>query len=404
VSKTSAGQDRRGIYLIVLARSLRSFSFGYMNVVIPIYFAKLGIGALGIGLIFTGAAASSALAMLFMSYLGDAYGKKKLLIILSVLMSLSGALYYVTRSFGGLALAAIFGGVGGGGGGGAGGGPFAPLQNAWLAEKTGDEDRTRYISMASTAGSLSSAFGSLLGFLPAAVGLPGFRALFALTAGLGLSQALVLAAASEKKAHGRAAVNVAVKRNAGLIAKFSLAGVFSGLGAGLVAPFFPYWFYVRYGVDLDKLTPLFFISSLVNAASYPVAAKLARSRGSINVITVTRLAGVGALAVLPLAPTFLSASAVYVARGALNGMGLPIRQSYSLAVVDEDARATSQGVSGISRRASSVAGPAITGYLMEYVSSSLPLFLSSALLGANALLYYAFFRDLRPPEERGGSR
>ncbi|MGC8631751.1 MAG: MFS transporter [Thermoprotei archaeon] len=392
--------DRKTIYLLIGGRAVRSFSFGYMNLVIPIYFATLGYHAVRIGLIFTAAAASSAALMLVFSYIGDVYGKKKLLILLAVIMSLSGFTYYLSRNFLLIALAAVMGGVGGGGGGGAGGGPFAPLQNALMADSTEDADRTYYISMASTVGSLSSAFGTLMGFLPMALGFQGYKLLFATSGFLGVAQALMLAMISERKASGKKAVNAAIKRNAGVITKFSVAGIFSGFGAGLVAPFFPYWFYVRFGVNLDKLTPMFFASSIVNAASYPFAARLAKMYGSIKVITITRIAGVAALALIPLSPTFILASTIYVIRGIFNNMALPVRQSYTLGIVDEDARATAQGVSGITRRASTVAAPAITGYLMEYVSTSLPLFISAAFLGLNAALYWAFFRKIKPPEER----
>jgi MFS family permease len=397
-------RDRRDQLLIIAARCVRSFSFGYMNLAIPIYFAKLSFSAVQMGLIFTAASASSAILMLVFSYVGDVYGKKVLLVMLAFIMSLSGFLYALSTNISLIALAAVFGGIGGGGGGGAGGGPFAPLQNALLAEKTDDSSRTYVISMASTAGSLSGAFGTLMAFIPSRLGLPGFKVLFLTTAALGLVQALILQLVQEDKPKGRVAVNRAIKRNAMIITKFSVAGVFSGFGIGLVSPFFPYWFYVRFGVDLPQLTPLFFVSSLVNAGLYPVAARMARSFGSISTITLTRVMGIVALLVMPLSPDYLIACIAYVARGALNSMAMPVRQSYTLGIVDEEARATSQGVSGIARRASSVAAPTLTGYLMEYVSTSLPLYLSAAFLGVNAALYWLFFHDVKPPEEREDPR
>ena len=393
-------RDKRGESLIIAARGLRSFSFGYMNVAIPIYFAKLHLSAVQIGLIFTAASASSAVLMLVFSYAGDVYGKKPLLVMLALIMSLSGVFYALFRNLALITLAAVFGGVGGGGGGGAGGGPFAPLQNALLAEKTDDKNRTYVISVASTVGSLSSAFGTLLAFIPSVMGFSGFRVLFITTAALGAAQAFVIGSVHEDKPKGRAAVNRAIRRNASLITKFSLAGVFSGFGMGLISPFFPYWFYVRFGVDLNELTPVFFVSSLVNAASYPLAARMARVLGSIKTITLTRIAGIVALVAIPLSPTYLVASVAYVLRGALNSMAMPVRQSYTLGVIDEEARATSQGVSGIARRASTVAAPTLTGYLMEYISISLPLYLSGAFLAANAALYWVFFHNVKPPEER----
>jgi len=371
-----------------------------MNVAIPIYFATLGYDAVKIGLIFTLASTSSAVFMLAFSYLGDVYGKKKLLILLSLVMAASGLTYYASRDFALVVLAAMMAGVGGGGGGGAGGGPYAPLQNALLADLTDDDSRTYYISFTSTIGSISSAFGTLLAFLPAMFGLQGFRALFLITALMGLIQAALLSSVRERPPSGRKAVNAAIRRNASLITKFSIAGVFSGFGMGLMSSFFPYWFYVRFGVNLDGLTPLFFASSLINAAAYPLAAKMAKSFGSIKVITATRFAGVVALAAIPLCPSFPLAAVAYVLRGVLNGMAVPVRQSYTLGVVDEDARTTTQGISGISRRASTVAAPALTGYLMEYVSESLPLFLSAGFLAANAALYWAFFHGIKPPEEQ----
>lgn len=44
--------------------------------------------------------------------------------------------------------------------------------------------------------------------------------------------------------------------------------------------------------------------------------------------------------------------------------------------------------------------PGIAGYIFANISLELPFEIGAALQALNAILFYVFFHDLRPPEER----
>jgi len=54
----------------------------------------------------------------------------------------------------------------------------------------------------------------------------------------------------------------------------------------------------------------------------------------------------------------------------------------------------------LSSTASRSIAPTLGGYMMQEISTSLPLFVSAAVFTLGNALYYLFFRKSKPPEER----
>jgi hypothetical protein len=102
-------------------------------------------------------------------------------------------------------------------------------------------------------------------------------------------------------------------------------------------------------------------------------------------------------------PTFWLASAFFLMRTGVNTLSNPIRQSFLMGVIPERDRSTAAGFSNLPLQVLSSPGPTIAGSLMQSVWVGLPLELAAGLQAVNAVLYYAFFRNIRPPEERAGA-
>jgi hypothetical protein len=79
-------------------------------------------------------------------------------------------------------------------------------------------------------------------------------------------------------------------------------------------------------------------------------------------------------------------------------MDVPTRQSYVIAVVDEDERSAATGVTGVARTVGASLAPALSGTLLT-ISLSLPFFVAGALKIVYDLTLYRAFRKLRPPHE-----
>jgi hypothetical protein len=73
-----------------------------------------------------------------------------------------------------------------------------------------------------------------------------------------------------------------------------------------------------------------------------------------------------------------------------------------MAMVKSEERGSAAGVTGLARVVPFSISPAISTYLMQSVSLTLPLFIGGGLQLANDIAFYLMFRHVRPPEELKG--
>ena len=71
-----------------------------------------------------------------------------------------------------------------------------------------------------------------------------------------------------------------------------------------------------------------------------------------------------------------------------------------MAVLHPEERASAAGIVQLTSTGSRAIAPTLGGYLMQELSTSLPLFISAAVFTLGNALFYLFFHKLKPPEER----
>lgn len=426
----------RDLRLLIAGRGLRSLTQAYLTVIVPLYLAHLGYGAMRLGLIFTAASVTSTVLMLLVGFLSDVYGRKPFLILLALLTSLGGLVFATSGNFIFLLLAGGVSTIGRGGAPGSGGawGPYYPAEQALIAEQVDDVHRTAALGLVSLIGVLTGALGSLVAATPdvlhAALGISvllGDRLLFGVTVVLGIATAIVVVPVRERRQapparqpaplpgvrRPREAPSVLhqplPRRNSHqgqdstlpspteIIVRFMLTNSLTGLAVGLIGPILVYWFYRRYSVGESQIGALYFLANLFAAPSYAYADRLSRRLGPVRSVVVTRLLSGAFLALLPLMPTFSLAGALYLVRRIVSTVSVPIRQSYLMGAVPPPERGRAAGLTSLPVNVLSSAGPTISGYLMETVSIDLPLELAAVLIALNAILYGIFFHRL-PPE------
>jgi MFS family permease len=418
------------LVLLFGGRGLRSLVQAYLAIIVPIYLAQLGFDAVQLGVLFTAAAVASAILAASIGFFSDRFGRKTSLILISLLMTGGGIVFALSHSFIVLVLAGALGTIGRGGGAGSGGawGPYYPAEQALIAEHAKDAQRTTVFGALSFVGVLAGAIGSLLAALPLLLHqdagfsvFTGYQALFWLTALLGIAMVLVMIPVHDevrsRYAHKRAKeitvepafvnTNEEGKRVLGLspgswslIWRFMITNVTNGLAIGVLGPFVVYWFYQRYGVNTGELAGLFFVINLAAAVPYLMAGRLAQKLGAVNTVVLTRVVSVILLFVMVAMPTFLLASVVYLVRMVANTLSNPVRQSYLMGVIPARERSSAAGMSNLPSQVAASISPYIAGYLIQTISLNLPLEFAAAFQGINAILYYVFFRNVHPPEER----
>ena len=395
----------RDAKILVSTRALRSFSASILSVSFSIYLSKLGASTVAIGLTFTGIALFSAVRSLLEGLIADRYGRKPVLLFTAGLMVMGGAIFALTNNIMILLAATVVFSVGGRL-------AFTPAEQAILAEKVASEERTTAFSVNSFLGTVASIFGSFAAGLPEALQSLGVAEIasykpvfiiFALTGTITLGFFTLI-----EETMGR---NSATEEGDEpdepdrderiLLMKWSGVVAFDMIGGSFIGNLMSYWFYLRFGVGPAKIGALFGLSRFLNAFSYVLGFKMARRVGTIRATVLSRLPVVAINILTPLMPTYNSVALLRLMMSLFSMIDVPLRQSYLMGVVKSRRRASAAGVVTVVSRFTSAGAPSLTGYFLEYVSTSLPFYIAASFQLASASLMYFLFNDIKPPEEKG---
>lgn len=402
---------QRDVVVLMASRGVRAFAFSYLGVVFAIYLNQLGYSTITVGLVISTASASGAVLTALWGFLSDRYGRKKILILLAVLTMVSNTIYIFFSQLAFIFLAVIIAnvGAGGSGGGGQGGGPFSPVEQALLAEKSTAQNRNRIFATNAFVGSLMGSLGALVSGLPQYLQeswgwqpVASYKPLFALT--IVFSIVLIFAYSSINEHHipRRREKKGGVIRagRPGFVTKISLLGMVDNLGAGLIGPLMAYWFFLRFGVELKSLGFMFFVSYFFAALSFLAAPVIARRLGVVRTMALSHGAASMIYLLLPFAPTFWVAAVMTVARSFLAYMDNPLRSSFVMGIVRPEDRGSAAGITTLSRHVPVAISPSISAYLMQAFSLNVPIFIGGFLQLFHDCAFYYLFRDVKPPEEQ----
>ena len=105
------------------------------------------------------------------------------------------------------------------------------------------------------------------------------------------------------------------------------------------------------------------------------------------------------LILVAFAPTFPLVVVLYLARMTLSQMDVPTRQSY-LVAVREDERTAAAGITNVSRNITQAISPSLAGYILQSLSLlSAPFVLGGVLKIVYDIALYFSFKTIKPPDE-----
>ena len=398
------GTDAR---MIVAARALRGFAQSAAAVLIAIYLGLRGFSLVETGLLLTCGSAGASVSAAVIGLFGDAFGRRRTLLVLSGLMTLTGVTFAHSETL--LVLAAVaflgsFSALAGSGGG------MGTIEQAILAIAAPGEKRTDVFALYSMLGMLAASLGALAAGLPTilqreagASALQSLRVMFVGYAGLGLVIAAVYSRLSSRieLAAGQARwtnpLTLPSRRRI-----FTLAGLFAvdSFGTGLVVESLAsYWFFTRFGLSPAELGVVFFSSNVLAAVSLWVAARLARRIGLLNTMVFTHIPSSLFLVAMVFAPTAWIAVVFWLLRAFLSHMDVPTSQSYTMAVVGPEERTAMASAAMVSRSAGVALGPTVAAALWTAASATVPFVVGAAVKIAYDLTLWRLFRTITPPEE-----
>jgi len=401
----------RDAKLIIIANAVAATSVQSFNVVRTIYLSILGFNPLTIGLLQSVNSISNSLRMVLFGSLADRYGRKKSLLMSYILCAFYFIVYILKTDFSSLLIASIVGGavfIGQGN----------PIVNALLAEKCSDKERTLTVSINNFAIGVLSTFGTLLSGFPNYLQtihrfneINSFQILFVV--GLVIISSTLLfilplkeerPRTSNQKVYEQEKRSFLPKKARKNILKFAAVYVVDGFGVGIIMPLFSLWFYLRFNLETHIIGYIFSATRAVETVAFLIAPIIASKIGLIRSVVVARLTSSFLILFITLSPNYLLAALFFASRYFFQRISWPVRQSYMLAVIPPEERASSIALINLSRMSSNAVAPTIGGYLLQSISTSLPFFISSSLVAGAAAIYFLLFRRILPPEESARGR
>ena len=398
----------KDLVLINAAAFLRSFSFGLTGVVLGIYLFRVGLSSSNIGTVIGAGLLGSAIATVGVTTHADRLGRRRTLVVLSLLGATGAVALVLIPALPILLLMAFVGMLNGTG---TDRSAAFSLEQAIIPGLVPHTFRTWTLSWYNVVLDGAGSLGALAAALPLLLQrwlslslLTSYRAVFAGCAFLSVVSAALYTFASSAVELSEPATDASPKRispaTKTIIAK--LAGLFSldAFGGGfLTDALVAYWFFRRFGVAEESLGVLFFAVHLLNAASHLGAAWLARRIGLVKTMVFTHLPSSLLLIAVPFSPSLKGAILLFLCREALVEMDVPTRQSYVAAVVLPNERTFASGITNLARNIFWAIGSTVAGFFMQSVAFSAPLVIGGGAKISYDLLLYRAFRKLRAPEE-----
>jgi MFS family permease len=379
------------VMAVFVAKAVRTFAYGYLGILLPLYLADLGLSAAGVGAFVTLTLVGSATLTWGVRGPAERHGPRAALVGLALLSVAAAALLLITRGPWLVVLAAMLGNVAVGAGET---GPFLSVEQVVIARAIPPGRRTSVLSLYNLLGYGAAALGS------AVVGLLSPRGLFAIFLAAAVVQAVAYARLPAAAAARPTVITAGPGPSAAIIRRLAALFALDSFGGGFVLQsLIAYFLHVRFALDLPTLGRVFFVAQLVTAGSLLLATRFALRFGLLNTMVVSHLVSNVFLIAIAAAPTAWLAVALLYARQLLSQIDVPTRQAYVMGVVEDHEREAAATTTTLWRTVTQAVSPAVTGWIMASVALAAPFVIGGALKIVYDVLLYLTFRHVRPRDE-----
>lgn len=373
---------------------------GIYGVIFNLYVLKLGYHEDFLGLLLSIIYVSTGLFALPAAVLCDRIGRKRTLIISSVMLAVALALLYtITAGWMLIAMSALYGIAT----------SFSAVAGSpFMAENSSRDDRMRLFSMNSFVYTLAAIFGSLIGGSAPGLltniagydvsGLLPYRITLYLSLAAVLITIIPLLMIKEKD---RPVMNsleryrlVAKVIRTPHIQKLVLVNILIGIGAGMIVPFFNVYFYKVLTASTGQIGVIFSAGQIIMAAGLLIVPLLVGRFGKVRTIALTQLLSIPFLILIAVTMNIYVAAFAYIMRMTLMNMANPAIASFNMEMVPEQERATVSSLTSMGWNVFLALSTFISGIMMAEANYLLPYLITCLVYFVAAVLYYVFFLRL----------
>jgi MFS family permease len=399
----------RDAWLMISARAMRTFAQTSISVFFAIYLTEIGYTVAETGLLVTIGSAGSAFFAFIIVFIGDSFGRRRLLVAFTLLTGATGVGFALSDQYLLLAITTFFVGSLAISGSGPRG-PIQPLETASLPDTTSSEHRTDLFALSGIVERGARVLGSLAAALPAVfvvvlgiTEIQGFKVMFVgyavvMVASAGLYW-MLSPAIDRPLEHHRFTNPFKLPSRRTIFTMAAIASVDSFATRFVFFSLVALWFKTKFGFELADVSYLLASATILSAFSLWVAARLASRIGLLNTIVFTHIPAVVFTFALPFAPWAWLAVLMFLGRGFFSQMDTAPKNSYTMAIVNRDERAAMAGVNNLTQATVGTAVPTLATVLWESVSISAPFIAAGVLKSVYLTWMYFTFRNVRPPEE-----
>jgi len=383
----------------LFATLLSGFAWGIWEVLFNLYLLDLGFREDFIGYMFLLSGLASGLAAFPAGIVCDKIGRKKSLLIGTIVNAISIAILAFTSSPILLLTVNLFGGLVG--------------ILSWVAyapfmmENSEPEERTHLFSINSAAFLISSMAGSLAGgVLPEVLSslfgigtenVGVYRGTLTVSVAFLFLSLLPYYVIKEKPYHRNNAtiasrLSLKAIQSRAIIGKLVLTAGLIGLGAGLIVPFFNVFFNRKLEATLEQIGIIFALGHVAVAVGTVLAPVVSSRLGKVRAVAFTELSSIPFIFGIAVSPNLGFAAVSYWTRGALMNMAGPIRENFAMEAVQIEERATTSGLTIMADGIPRAISASIAGQMMKGGNYVLPYMITSVLYFFASVLFLIFFQ------------
>jgi len=362
---------------IFVSKATRVSVSSLLSILTPIYLIRLGYSSFDVGLALTAILAGNAFFNIILTWYGNYLGRKRALLIFSLLLLVSGVLVSSTTYLP-LILSGLF--LGNISTTNTEAGPFQSVETGILPVLVSEEKRNRAFGLYNFIGYGAASLGAFAASAPDYFqdGLLVSRVLFLVYGLVGLLLLMIYrrlegveTTERETRTERLRDVRPEARRD---ITKLSVFYSVDAFGGSFVSQFvLSYWFSLVYGVSLANLGLIFLAVNAVTALSIFGASILAEKLGNLRTMVYTHLVSNGFLLLVPFAGSLTGALAFLFLRQSMSQMDVPTRQAFMAELFTDQERVPANAVTNTSRSLSGTLGGPLTAIMFAVGASSLPI-------------------------------
>jgi MFS family permease len=367
--------------------------------VLFLYWGSVGFSSQEIGIMEAAGTIAGTMAYLVGGFLADKMGRRLLFLVGLVSTAIGLIMFLGERSLPLYTAAYSLTNIGGS--------ITWPCLTALMADKASPVDMKFFFAVQGFVNQVGSTIAGFLGiFVPAFLAdhygidiVSGYRFVFLVAAAISIIPIIYVLSVTEVERKPEPLVVHYDRRMRRVLGVYSLQNAIIGVGAAFVIPWFPLIFQKGMGASVTQVSLMVTLSGAILAFGWFVVPKFAEARGSVRLISISQLASVVPMILIPYSAfSLLLVAALYTTRNFLMLVPTPVLNAYMVNIVSIRIRASFLSLGQVSWQIGFAVSSVLAGILWSNdYSKKEPFYIAVTLYIVATLIFWWYFKGISDP-------